>query len=216
MPTPKAARPSARADEANLPALQKADPVGRMLWNAHGFAITRVDPKAFNKKNLADVGEVEAGVIEMLARDGYKDVQAALQGLVGTFGIAAYADKRALADSGEAFYVGDIVQRIGGGFKEDDDWALNVTMVETGEQQVLTLESNPGRDRFLYTLAFAKTRFPDQAPLCCLAFIPTKAKGEGTGFYILGSARIGTNNLKLANRENPPDPEQTTFEGEVV
>jgi hypothetical protein len=179
-------------DRGALPAIVSADPVGRMLAN-RGFSVKRVDPAEYTKSVELSEDQIDELVLRQLENEGFINAQEAFKAISGTFGISKFSNKVELAQAATPFYIHEIVQRIDGGFKKDDDWALKIAIAETGEMQTLSLESNPGRDRFLYLLAYAMKKNPKDPPL---AVIDRIEKSDGNAFYILGPASIGQNNLR--------------------
>lgn len=188
----------------NLPAIVSADPIGKSLAAKYGFLVPRVDPKEYLGKSSEPIDD--EAILEQFQREGYADVQRAFEAAAGIFGVARFANKNELADQNAPFYVEEIVQRIDGGFSQDDDWALKIVLAETGECQTLTLESNPGRDRFLYLLAFAMSTHPGQRPLANIARVDRKDKPS---FFVIGPTSLGANNLRHVNAAQTIDAEFT-------
>lgn len=187
-----------------LPAIVQGDPVGRMLAN-RGFFVQRVDPQEFTKGVELSENELDEKIVALIERDGFANVQEAFAAVCGTFGIAKFADKDKLAADQSPFYIDQIVQRVSGGFEKADDWALRIALAETGELQTLTLEANPGRDRFLYTMAYAmeKKRIVGDRALAVLDRIDKK---NGTHFFLLSPASLSRNNRRFIGETIDQEP----------
>lgn len=171
-----------KADLAK-PALS-AIQIGTQLRASLGDLVQRVAPKTF----IATTAYDEA-ILARLMGDEIDD----WNDLASIFGGGkTYADKKKLAEDGTPFIITRAVERIDGDIDGNDDWAIEISVVETGEKQVLSLSKNPERDIMVYVIIAALAKLGHSKPmqLVSIPLAETDTRPAGRSFYTLGVANM--------------------------
>jgi hypothetical protein len=144
----------------------------------------------------------QASLDAALARAATADEAFAI--LNGSAGLIPFANKAALAQSGQRFNILNLAIRNAAGYTGDDDVAATIELLDrsgnpSGVKQLLTFEQNPTRNAFMLGAHGVIQRF-GYLPNAALQSYPKK---DGTSFYAIVPAAMWTG-------------QGSTIEGELI